>query len=31
VGCGDVKSRSVARTICESAGKPCTSPVAVQP
>jgi hypothetical protein len=31
VGCGDVKSRSVARTICESAGKPCTSSVAVQP
>ena len=31
VGCGDVKSRSVARTICEAAGKTCTSSVSVQP
>ena len=31
VGCGDVKSRSVARTICEAGGKTCTSSVSVQP
>ena len=31
VGCGDVKSRSVARTICEAGGKACTSSVSVQP
>jgi hypothetical protein len=31
VGCGDVKSRSVARTICEAGGKACTSSVKVQP
>ena len=31
VGCGDLKSRSVARTICEAGGKACTSGVTVQP
>lgn len=31
VGCGDVKSRSVSRTICEAGGKACTSSVSVQP
>ena len=31
VGCGEVKSRSVARTICEAAGKACASAVSVRP
>jgi len=31
VGCGEVKSRSVARTICEVAGKACASSVTVRP
>jgi hypothetical protein len=31
VGCGDVKSRRVLRTICEAAGKECASSVSVQP
>ena len=31
VGCGDLKSRSVARTICEAGGKACASSVSVQP
>ena len=31
VGCGELKSRAVARTICEAAGKACTSSVTVQP
>ena len=31
VGCGELKSRTVARTICEAAGKACTSSVTVQP
>ena len=32
VGCGDVKSRKVIRTICEtSSGKECASSVSVQP
>ena len=31
VGCGDVKSRRVVRTICEVAGKECASSVSVQP
>ena len=31
VGCGELKSRTVARTICEAAGKACTSSVMVQP
>jgi hypothetical protein len=31
VGCGDVKSRAVARTICEAGGKTCASSVTVQP
>ena len=31
VGCGDLKSRSVARTICEAGGKACSSSVTVQP
>ena len=31
VGCGDLKIRSVARTICEAGGKACTSSVTVQP
>jgi hypothetical protein len=31
VACGDVKSRAVARTICETNGKACTSSVTVQP
>ena len=31
VGCADVKSRSVDRTICEAAGKACGSTVSVQP
>ena len=31
VGCADVKARSVARTICEAAGKICNSAVSIQP
>lgn len=31
VACGEVKSRSVARTICEAAGKACAASVSVQP
>ncbi|MCW5732542.1 MAG: hypothetical protein KIS73_00355 [Enhydrobacter sp.] len=31
VGCADVKVRSVARTICEAAGKACNSSVSIQP
>jgi hypothetical protein len=31
VGCGEVASRRVARTICESAGTACASSVSVQP
>jgi hypothetical protein len=31
VACADVRSRSVARTICEAGGKACTSSVTVQP
>ena len=31
VGCADVKARSVARTICEAAGKACGSSVSIQP
>ena len=31
VGCADVKDRSVARTICEAAGKICGSAVRIQP
>jgi len=31
VACGEVRSRSVARTICEAAGKACASSVTVQP
>ena len=31
VGCSDVKSRAVARTICEAAGKACASSVTVEP
>jgi hypothetical protein len=31
VGCAEVRSRSVARTICEAAGKACTSQMSVQP
>jgi hypothetical protein len=31
VACGELKSRTVARTICEAAGKACTSSVTVQP
>jgi hypothetical protein len=31
VACGEVKSRAVARTICEAAGKACSSQVSVQP
>jgi hypothetical protein len=31
VGCGELKSRSVARTICEAGGKACASSVTVQP
>jgi hypothetical protein len=31
VGCNDVKSRAVVRTICEAAGKACASSVTVQP
>jgi len=31
VGCSDVKTRSVARTICEAAGKACSSSVSIQP
>lgn len=30
-GCGELKSRSVARTICEAAGRPCASSVTVRP
>jgi hypothetical protein len=31
VGCSDVQSRSVTRTICEAGGKACASSVMVQP
>ncbi len=31
VGCAELKSRTVARTICEAAGKACTSSVTVEP
>ena len=32
VGCGDLKARRVVRTICEAeGGKPCVSPISVQP
>ena len=31
VACGELKSRTVARTICEAAGKACASAVTVQP
>jgi hypothetical protein len=31
VGCGDIESRAVDRTICEAGGKACTSSVSVQP
>jgi hypothetical protein len=31
VACGEVKSRTVARTICEAGGKTCASQVSVQP
>jgi hypothetical protein len=31
VACGEVKSRAVARTICEAAGKTCASQVTVKP
>ena len=31
VACGELKSRSVARTICEAGGKACASSVSVQP
>jgi hypothetical protein len=31
VGCADITVRRVLRTICETAGKPCASPVRVQP
>jgi hypothetical protein len=31
VGCSDVQSRAVARTICEAGGKACASSVMVQP
>ena len=31
VACGEVTSRTVARTICEAGGKACTSAVTVQP
>jgi hypothetical protein len=31
VGCADITARRVLRTICETAGKPCASPVRVQP
>jgi len=31
VGCSELKSRSVARTICEAAGKACASSVTVRP
>ena len=31
VTCGEVKSRSVARTICEAGGKACASSVTVKP
>jgi hypothetical protein len=31
VACGEVRSRSVARTICEAGGKACASSVIVQP
>ena len=31
VPCGEVKSRAVARTICEAGGKACASSVSVQP
>jgi hypothetical protein len=31
VACADVKSRTVARTICEASGKACSSAVTVQP
>lgn len=31
VGCGELRSRAVARTICEAAGKACASSVTVEP
>ena len=31
VACGEVRSRAVARTICETGGKACASQVSVQP
>ena len=31
VACGELKSRAVSHTICEAAGKACTSSVSVQP
>jgi hypothetical protein len=31
VSCSDLKSRSVARTICEAGGKACSSSVSIQP
>lgn len=31
VACGELKSRTVTRTICEAAGKACASSVTVQP
>jgi len=31
VACGEVRSRAVARTICEAAGRNCASSVTVQP
>jgi hypothetical protein len=31
VACGEVKSRTVARTVCETGGKACASSVTVQP
>lgn len=31
VGCADVKTRSVVRTICEVAGRTCDSSVSIQP
>ena len=31
VGCADVKTRSVIRTICEGGGKSCASSVSIQP
>jgi hypothetical protein len=31
VSCGEVRNRSVARTVCEAGGKACASSVSVQP